>query len=153
MPHGAFFSLVNKARYLNWFPNPEKCNALGQIGIPLELLLLGCLRYIGRGWTFDNLYETTFVSIDVFRSFFKHKFIVIGATILYPLYVTEPTTDDEIKACMYEFSKAGFDGAIGSADATHIVWDRCPFKFKNLSSGGKENGTAKAFEITVNHRR
>lgn len=45
------------------------------------------------------------------------------------------------------------NGALGSADATHILWDKCPFKLKNLNSGGKEKRFSKAFEITVNHRR
>jgi hypothetical protein len=29
---------------------------------PIELLLLGSLRYLGRGWTFDDLEESTFIS-------------------------------------------------------------------------------------------
>jgi len=28
---------------------------------PIELLLLGTLRYLGRGWTFDDLEESTFI--------------------------------------------------------------------------------------------
>lgn len=54
---------------------------------------------------------------------------------------------------MSEFSKAGLDGALCSADATHIVWDRCPFKMKNQNAGPKEKNSARAFEISVNHRR
>ena len=54
---------------------------------------------------------------------------------------------------MSEFTQAGMNGALESADATHIAWDKSPFKLKNLNSGGKEKGPSKAFEITVNHRR
>ena len=54
---------------------------------------------------------------------------------------------------MAEFKEAGFDGAIASADATHIIWDRCSFKLKNQHSGGKEKNSTRAFEISVNHRR
>jgi hypothetical protein len=28
---------------------------------PIELLLLGSLRYLGRGWTFDDLEESIFL--------------------------------------------------------------------------------------------
>ena len=43
---------------------------------PMELLLLGSLRYLGRGWTFDDLAESTFVRRDVHRCFF-HKFCAV----------------------------------------------------------------------------
>jgi hypothetical protein len=42
----------------------------------MELLLLGSLRYLGRGWTFDDLAESTFVRRDVHRCFF-HKFCAV----------------------------------------------------------------------------
>jgi hypothetical protein len=34
---------------------------------PVELLLLGSLRYLGRGWTFDDIEEQTAISISVHR--------------------------------------------------------------------------------------
>jgi hypothetical protein len=37
---------------------------------PIELLLLGSLRYLGRGWTFDDLEESTFITREVHRVFF-----------------------------------------------------------------------------------
>ena len=36
---------------------------------PVELLLLGSLRYLGRGWTFDDLEESTFMTREVHRVF------------------------------------------------------------------------------------
>mmetsp|Transcript_22844 Transcript_22844/g.49849 ORF Transcript_22844/g.49849 Transcript_22844/m.49849 type:complete len:89 (+) Transcript_22844:2536-2802(+) len=32
---------------------------VGKESTPLELLMLGSLRYIGHGWTFDDLEEST----------------------------------------------------------------------------------------------
>jgi hypothetical protein len=46
---------------------------------PIELLLLGTLRYLGRGWTFDDLEESTFITREVHRVFF-HKFIEFGVS-------------------------------------------------------------------------
>jgi hypothetical protein len=138
MPHFAFVNFVKTARDENWFPSYENVNALGQFGVPLDILMLGCLRYLGRGWTFDDLEEATNISQVTFRKFFKDDFIVVGRETLFSRYVTAPQTEREIADCMSEFKEAGFDGAIASADATHIVWDRCPFKMKNQNSGGKE---------------
>lgn len=54
MPMASFRALITEIREDNWFPTYEKKNALGDIGVPLELLVLGALRYLGRGWTFDD---------------------------------------------------------------------------------------------------
>ena len=57
-----------------------------KISSPIELLVLGSLRYIGRGWTFDNIEEQTAISKEVHRSFF-HTFIDFCSTSLYSRYV------------------------------------------------------------------
>ena len=38
---------------------------------PIELLFLGLLRYLGRGWTFDDMKDVTYISPDVHRKFFS----------------------------------------------------------------------------------
>ena len=37
---------------------------------PMELLLFGSLRYLGREWTFDDITESTGISINVLTHFF-----------------------------------------------------------------------------------
>ncbi len=37
---------------------------------PVELLVLGSLRYLGRGWTFDDYEESTTIDKDVHCCFF-----------------------------------------------------------------------------------
>jgi hypothetical protein len=49
---------------------------------PIELLVLGSLRYLGRSWTFDDVEENTAVSKEVHRTFFHH-FVEFGSTVLY----------------------------------------------------------------------
>ena len=44
-------------------------------------------------------------------------------------------------------------GCIGSADATHVIIEKCCNRLKNQHMGGKKDQTARSFEITVNHRR
>jgi len=49
---------------------------------PIELLVLGSLRYLGRGWTFVDVEENTAISKEVHRTFF-HRFVEFGSTMLY----------------------------------------------------------------------
>lgn len=55
-----------------------------------SVMILGALRYTRRGWTFDDLEETTGISEETLRQFY-HKFITVGSTILFKKYVVEPT--------------------------------------------------------------
>ena len=69
LPYRCFLDLVNEAAENDWFPrwarasDPKKSS-------PLELMILGALRYLGRGWTFDDLEESTAISAEVHRVFF-----------------------------------------------------------------------------------
>ena len=72
---------------------------------------------MGRGWTFDDLFESTGVSEEIRRKFLK-DFTIVCRTYLYPTWVKRPETEAEIEDCMSEFKQAGFDGCIGSADVT-----------------------------------
>ena len=49
----------------------------------IELLLKeGTLRYLGRGWTLDDLEEQTLICEEVHRRFL-HTYISFGSTHLY----------------------------------------------------------------------
>jgi exo-beta-1,3-glucanase (GH17 family) len=91
---------------------------------PLEILVLGALRYLGRGWTFDDLSESTGVHAEVHRQFF-HVFISFGSEVLYKGYVVTPIDNNTAMSHTHEMQIAGFHGAVGSTDATHIVMERC----------------------------
>ena len=54
---------------------------------------------------------------------------------------------------MAEYSDAGFPGAVGSTDATHVILERIPNKHRQSHLGFKSTHTARAYNITVNHRR
>jgi hypothetical protein len=49
----------------------------------IELLLLGTLRYLGMGWSFNDIEEGTKVSWEVHRCFL-HAFTTFGAKIFVP---------------------------------------------------------------------
>ncbi len=94
--------------------------------LPIELLALGSLRYLGRGWTFDDVEENTAISKEVHRTFF-HRFVKFGSTVLYDKYDLTPVLVNKAKTHMREFEEAGFPGCVGSSDATHITTDRCEY--------------------------
>jgi hypothetical protein len=119
---------------------------------PISLLLLTSLRYLGRGWTFDDLSENTSISQETIRVFF-HSFIAFGSTVLYTEYIRPPTTCDEARHHTSEYSMAGFPGAIGSTDATHIMLERVQYRLRQTHIGFKMSHTARTYNITVNHRR
>jgi hypothetical protein len=130
-------------------------NTLDTIGrecSPIELLLLGTLRYLGQGWNFEDLEEATSISEEIHRVFF-HIYIKWGKTKLFPKYVTMPTTINDIRTHVGEFEEAGLHGCIGSVDATHIGMLRCPYSRWHQHKGPKESCPARTYNIIVNHRR
>jgi hypothetical protein len=120
---------------------------------PIPLLLLTSLRYLGRGLTFDDLAESTALHEETIRVFF-HCFIDYGSSVLYArLYIRPPTCTDDAQAHASEYAVAGFTGAIGSTDATHILLERVPYRQRQTHIGFKMTHTARTYNITVNHRR
>jgi hypothetical protein len=73
MPWETYRSLVKEMRDDKWFAEYgyENKTALGHPGVPLDLYLLGALRYLGRGWTFDDVCEATGVSEESHRLFLQ----------------------------------------------------------------------------------
>lgn len=96
MPYKEFKGLVTLARENQWFPTYERVNACKQPGIPLDLFILGSLRYLGRGWTFDDIAEATGVSEESHRNFLV-LFVKACRKYLYPMWVKRPETDSEVK--------------------------------------------------------
>ena len=77
-------------------------NAVGRPPVPLELLLLGTLQYLDRGWTLDDLEEATCISEESHRCFL-HVYIYQGSTFLYDKYVTLPESLEHINDNSHEF--------------------------------------------------
>ena len=96
--------------------------------------------------------ESTGVSEESHRLFCT-AFVKACRANLYPKWVKRPKTDEEILDCRAEFTEAGFDGCIGSADVTHVNIEKCQARLKNQNLGGKSSHTTRAFQLVVNHRR
>jgi hypothetical protein len=129
-----------------------KVDALRRPATPIPLLLLCALRYLGRGWTFDDLSENTGISEEIIRVFF-HKFIEFGSTVLYKRYVVAPKTAEEALEHTGPYTKAGLPGCVGSMDATHILLEKVEYRLRQSHLGFKSSHTARSYNITVNNRR
>ena len=151
-PYAQFVWFVAEARKEKWFPEWMGKDAKGKPSSPLELLILGAFRYLGRGLTFDDLEESTAIFEEVHRKFF-HKFIKIGSTVLYDRYVRAPQTKEEVQQHMHEFATAGLPGAFASTDATNIIHELCNWKNRRAHIGFKSKHACRTYNTTVNHRR
>jgi hypothetical protein len=125
MPYESFKMLAAVAKHELLFKmwKERAVDVARQPATPLPLLILCALRYLGRGWTFDDLSENTGISEEVIRMFF-HAFITYGSTKLYQQYVVAPRTAGEAAIHAEEYSRAGLPGCVGSCDATHIVFEK-----------------------------
>ena len=104
---------------------------------PIGLLLRGSLRYLGRGWAFDDLEESTGMPEEVHRNFIN-IFIKYGRNVLYPCYyVKYPNNAEEAKTHMHEFNIAGLVGALGSIDACHVLIETCSHRMKQIWVGNQ----------------
>lgn len=152
VPYQQYSELLDDVKQSGRFKRWMSKDALGKDSSPIELLVLGAMRYLGRGLTFDDLEEATAVSEDVHRNFF-HRFIDYGNTVLFDRHVKTPSNAEEIESCMHEMKQAGFNGCIGSMDATHVVIERCSARLHQMHKGFKMSHTARTYNMTVNHRR
>ena len=114
--------------------------------------MLTALRYLGRGSTFDDLEESTAVSLETIRKFLL-QFIRFGSSSLFNEFVQAPNTEEELKLCEREFAMAGLPGCVGSTDATHVLLECCSFRIRQLHLGYKLAHTARTYNMTVNHRK
>lgn len=138
------------------FPGREKPDCTGRPGSPLELLILGALRVLGRALVFDDLEEGTRISAEVHRTFF-HEFIEYYSIYVYPQVVKIPNPEipeelEKLERMIKPYEMAGFPGCIGSVDGTHFRWDVCPSSL-TVACQGKEGFPTIGIQVSVTHWR
>ena len=148
VPYIIFQSIVELVRQQEWY-HDEQFDVCKQPLPPLELLLLGVLRILGRGLTFDDVAECNGISASANRVFF-HKFCKHMAQE-YNKHIFPPGTDDEIKHTTEEYRRLGFPGCVGSCDCVHIPWDKAPAS-DIAWYRGKEKYPTLAYQVTVDHK-
>ena len=103
LPYPSYKDLLHQIksdnRFERWCGHKRNGKKLSSV----ELLLLGSLRYLGRGLTFDDIEEQTAISGSVHQNVF-HKFIEFGSTTLYSLHVPTPINLAEAQSNMTEYT-------------------------------------------------
>ena len=138
MQYESFIELAMMAEASPKFDRWKRKDAVGLRSAPTRLMLLGALRYIGRGWTFDDIEEATAIHEETHRQFF-HVFIDWGSSVLFDEWVVPPQTVEDLREHTAEFVMAGFNGCIGSIDATHVSMERCSHWLWQSNKGFKLN--------------
>lgn len=118
--------------------------------IPTEFKVLLALRILGRGVCADDIQELTGIGESTVLNIF-HQFCEGFCKHFYSLYVKFPT-GEKLKETMGVYEKLGIPGAMGSIDATHVKWDKCPDTWRPFCKG-KEGYPTLAFMVCVDHSR
>ena len=152
LPHSEFIEMLDRLAGNEKFKRWYRKDAVGNPSSPIELLLLGAFRYLGRGLTFDDLEEYTAINEETHRQFF-HTFIAYGATTLYDEFVKYPKNAQEFREHQDEFNDGGLHGAGFSTDATNVMMWNCSHNLKQAHTGWKQSHPARTYNLTCNHRR
>ena len=129
LPYEQYLELVQQVQSNELFDRWCGSKSNNKKVSPVELLVLGSLCYLGNGWTFGDIEESTAIDKEVHRHFF-HVFIRFGSSELYQKWVMTPVNSSEANSNMHEYSQAGFPVCIGSCDCTHIFTEWCEYNLK-----------------------
>ena len=152
VPYSAYLNLLEDIGNHPSFAEYHRCDCVGHRSTLLPLLLLGSLRYLGRSWTFDDLEESTAISRESHRVFFL-RFIKYGSEVLFKRYVTDAAESLEMKDLTKLFTQAGFNGCMGSTDATHVPMLSCAAWAQIVHTGSKMKIPCRTYNVTVSHSR
>ena len=152
LPHHSFLELANEISHHELFARWSSSDCTGVESSNIKILLLGAMRYLGRGFTFDDIEECTAISREVNRVFF-HNFLLYGSTVLYKKHVSLPASTTDPSEWERLFKLAGFSGCIGSSDGTHIGMLNCHSWATINHKGPKLNIPSRTYNTTVTHTR
>ena len=119
-----------------------------RVRLPTEFKVLICLRILGRGSYHDDIAQMSGSFKSTCHTIFK-QFLRNFTPSFFKKFVVWPTGEKR-KKIMNVYSKIGLHGAMGSMDATHIFWARCPERLHNLCIG-KEKKPTLAWNCVVDH--
>lgn len=155
LPRDAFRDLMLKILHI--FPTPtlnedDRCIdnvVFRNVVCPVELKVMGLLRQMARGIHFDGVGELTNTEAEIHRVFFI-KYMPVLTRVLYPLYVSMPSTEEELAEVEKPYDKMGFPGCVGSTDVTHVPWGACPASERN-DHVGKSGVPTLAYSVSCDH--
>ena len=134
-----------------YYSDRKKTDVRGRALVDVQLLVLGALRYVATGCTFDALDELTCVAGETHRVFIRDIFSNWGKHAAKE-NIKLPHSEDEIRHVTGMYERSGHPGCIGSVDCVHIVWDRCNAGMRSLCCG-KEKVPTLVFEVVCSHTK
>jgi hypothetical protein len=119
-------------------PRCQEANLFGttvesKVRVPLEFKILVSPRILSRGNVCDDIFEMSGVPEKTCDVIF-HRFCEQFDKIFYGDYV-KPPSGERLQKVMEIYAELGQHGALGSMDATHLHWNKCPKGLKNLCKG------------------
>lgn len=146
LPYSLFAFLVKECEEHDVFPSTPDCT--GRQAMPVAMKVMGALRTLGRATLHDDVAELSGGSAELHRKCFL-SFVSFIARRFFEEWVRMPAEED-LTQNLAEYAQLGFPGCIGSIDATHIRWMRCPFTTQHVNTG-KEHFPSRAFNVAVSH--
>ena len=123
----------------------------GHETVPVSLLVLGSLRVIGSGCTFDAIEELTNVAEETHRIFFHEQFCNWGERVS-PTHIKMPCDAESLRHVLGLYERLGHPGCTGSIDCVHVIWDKCPAGLKSACKG-KGGFPTLAFQVVCSHTK
>ena len=159
VPYSLFQTIIAQMLSDNWFPGfgPQGQGRMHAIklesnrGASLQVMVLSCLRILGRGVAFDECFDGSGCKEECIRVFF-HKWCPMFVKKLMPSVVQPPLSTEDIEEQVNIYQRLGMGGAIGSTDCTHIPLGKCSDKIAVLCTG-KEGFPTLAYSMTCSHSR
>ena len=124
IPNISFLELTHDISKHELFQSWSSKDCTGQESGNIKLLILGPLRYLGRGWTFDDIEGSTAISREVNRVFLS-VFRTYGSTILFHNHVTLTVHNCDPREFEHLFAITDYSGFLVSLDATHVGMLKC----------------------------
>jgi hypothetical protein len=110
------------------------------------------LRILGRGMTrYDDMDHTKMGATSI-RIFFRDFCEMMNAK-MREKWIYLPKDEAEVRECMAPYEAAGFPGCWGSADCTHVAWDRCPAGMRHMYKRGDKETPTVVWNVICNNSR
>ena len=109
-------------------------DAKGAETVKLALMVLGVLRILGSGCTFDALEELNAVGCDTHRFFFHNVFCTWVQHVAKDI-IRMPNDEKSLCHVMGLYERQELPGCVGSVDCVHVCWDRYPSSMQLTCKG------------------
>jgi hypothetical protein len=121
-------------------------------GIPcssVHLLVLGVLHRLAHAYPASQLSMLSNISTEVHRRFFLE--FVKEMWGQKDTWISIPGNEGDYNDVEGDYNSVGFPGCVGSIDAVHIGWNRCPEALAPFFTG-KEGFPTVSFQVVANQR-